>query len=228
MLISGVTSGIGRATLFKLLEEGYNVSGFAPQPAKCRALEKELGRSFEKQRFLIVSGNAADEKSLKNVVAKTIKKFKKIDVLFNNAGLWIEGDLEKNSSERISQVLAVNTLGTILLTRLVLPMMKKRKRGLIVNLISQAGLYAKPQRSVYNASKWAITGFTKSLQQELETAGVRVTGVYPGKVETNLFKNAGLNKNMKNALPVDTVARLVTMVVNFSEVATLPEVGVKF
>jgi short-subunit dehydrogenase len=162
------------------------------------------------------------------VVAKTIKKFKKIDVLFNNAGLWIEGDLEKNSSERISQVLAVNTLGTILLTRLVLPMMKKRKRGLIVNLISQAGLYAKPQRSVYNASKWAITGFTKSLQQELETAGVRVTGVYPGKVETNLFKNAGLNKNMKNALPVDTVARLVTMVVNFSEVATLPEVGVKF
>src|SRR3989344_8987736 len=174
VLISGATSGIGRATVFELLENGFFVSGFAPDSKKCKALAKELARSFKPGQFLITAGDVTKEPSLKKVIRSTINKFKNIDIVVNNAGVWIEGKLEKNNLEQIEKVLSINTFGVVRLTKLVLPYIKKSKTGTIVNISSQAGIYAKKERSPYNASKWAITGFTKALQEELEAEGIKV------------------------------------------------------
>lgn len=227
VLISGVTSGIGRAVMLKLLEQDFNVVGFAPKAVDCKNFSNELGRTFPTENFMVLQGDVTKVKSLKNVVSKTLKKFKKIDILINNAGLWVQGALEKNSPERIEEVLKVNTLGTILLTREVLPFMKKHKSGLILNIISQAGLYAKTERSVYNASKWAITGFTKCLQEELKETKIRVTGIYPGMIKTALFGKAGNAKDMSYALLDTQVAGLIAFVVNADPEVEIPEIGLK-
>ena len=141
-----------------------------------------------------------------------INRLDRIDLLINCAGIWIEGLLENNAPEEIKRVLEINTLGTIFLTRAVLPIMKKRNSGKIVNIISQAGLHAKPERSVYNSSKWAITGFTKCLQ--MENSEVLITAVYPGLMRTGLFLNAGVQRDLSGALDPTFVAQKIKDLIN--------------
>lgn len=108
-------------------------------------------------------------------------------MLVNNAGLWIQGPLEENDPAHIADVIKVNTLGVIYGTKAVIPFMKKKGRGDIIQINSQGGFYAKAERAVYEPSKWAITGFTKGIQKELAPFGIRVTGIYPGKFDSQLF-----------------------------------------
>jgi NADP-dependent 3-hydroxy acid dehydrogenase YdfG len=151
----------------------------------------------------------------------------RIDVLVNNAGIWIEGELDRNSVEDIRKVIEVNTLGQIYMTRAVVPLMKKRKSGLVVNIISQAGLNAKAERSVYNAAKFGMTGFTKSMQEELHKYGIRVSGVYPSKVRTELFSKVGVNKSMSGAMAPEDVAQVVDFLVSRPDNVEIPEIGIK-
>ncbi len=228
VLISGITSGLGKAVAMALLEKGFAVSGFAPDAKKCKSLTKEFSTLYNSAAFLITPGNITREKDLAAVIAKTQKKFGHIDILLNNAGVWTEGKLESLTPATIKAVVEVNTYGTMLLTRMVLPLMKRMRRGRIINIISQAGLHAKAERSVYNASKWALTGFTRSLQLELKGSGVAVTGVYPGKINTNLFKAAGVKKDMGNALTVREVAELIVFSASAPGHVVYPELGIKF
>lgn len=151
-----------------------------------------------------------------------------VDCVINNAGLWIEGPLDELDPARIHEVLEVNTLGTINLTKAVLPGMKQQKAGRIININSQAGLYTKAERGVYNASKWAITGFTKSLQEELAPFGIGVTGMYPGKLNTDLFKKAGNEKNMADALDPTEVAKTIEFILGLDDTTLFPEVGIQY
>ncbi len=188
-LISGGTEGLG-AELAKILAADYEV-------------------------WTLARGEKADLKADVSNYARVeavVSKLERIDLLINNAGIWIEGLLENNEPEEIKRVLEVNTLGTIYLTRAVLPIMKKQKSGKIVNIVSQAGLHAKPERSVYYASKWAITGFTKCLQ--MENSEVLITGVYPEKMRTNLFSNAGVQKDLSDALEPKLVAKKIRDLIN--------------
>ena len=105
--------------------------------------------------------------------------------------------------------------------------MKTRKSGLIVNIISQAGLYGKAERSVYTASKWAVTGFTKSLALELATFNIAVTGFYPGMMKTGIFAKVGSQKEFTKALEPEAVARAVAFVVETDAPMMFPEVGIK-
>ena len=100
-------------------------------------------------------------------VLECIKEIGKIDVLINNAGLWIQEELDYNDSDRIESVVDVNLLGVINCSKAVIPVMKENKDGLIININSQAGINHKAERVVYNATKWGVTGFTKSLQDEV-------------------------------------------------------------
>jgi short-subunit dehydrogenase len=150
-----------------------------------------------------------------------------VDCVINNAGLWIEGPLDELDPARIHEVLEVNTLGTINLTKAVIPGMKRQKAGRIININSQAGLYAKAGRGVYNASKWAVTGFTKSLQEELAPFGIGVTGMYPGKLDTGLFEKAGTPKNMADALDPQEVAKTIEFMLSMDNTILFTEIGVK-
>ncbi len=219
VLITGATSGLGKETAKLLSLHGHQVVILAPDAKKVAAVAKSIG-------CVGLVGDIADVVSVHNAVAEVVKKFKRIDVLVNNAGIWLEGELTTNDPAEIKRVIDVNTTGTILMTHAVVPMMKKAKQGLIINVISQAGLSAKPKRAPYYASKWALTGFTKCLQTELPAYGIRVTGVYPGFMATPLFETSGFKRKLDAALDPKEAAKAIAFVVEASPETHIPELGI--
>lgn len=219
ILISGGSEGFGRALAEKFSKK-YNVVILARNPEKTEQAAKKIGCEF-------IVADVRDHEQLEKAAAHVIEKFGTIDILINNAGLWIEGPLEVNDPKRIQEVIDVNTTGAILLARAVLPHMKKADKGRIINVISQAGLHGKAERSVYNASKWALTGFTRCLQMELTGTGVTVTGFYPGSMKTGLFAHAGVQKDESRFMELLGVVRAVEFIIETPGDLSIPELGIK-
>lgn len=213
ILISGGSDGLGKE-IARLLIKANTVVLLAPTAEKTAAVAKELGCDFE-----VCDITKWDQ--IEKAVSSIIKKYDHIDILINNAGIWIEGPLEQNDPARIHQVLEINTLGTIWLTRASLPHMES---GIIINIVSVAGLETKPNRSVYYASKWAITGFTKCLREELAEKGIKVIGIYPPKMQTGIFKKAGNNKDLSDGLDPKVVAKTITDYINSNFENTSPDI----
>ena len=160
-------------------------------------------------------------------INEIIEKYEKIDVLINNAGLWIQEELDTNDSKRINSVVDVNLLGVINCSKAVIPIMKKNKAGLIININSQAGINHKAERVVYNATKWGVTGFCKSLADEVAKYGIRVTNVMPGMMKTDMFNKINIQKNMSNGIDTKEVARLIKFIIDTPSDVMIPEVGIK-
>ncbi len=219
MLISGGSDGLGKA-LAAASTATAQVVIMAANASTTSAAAKELGCDF-------VVADVADYDAVSKAVGTVFAKYGAIDVLVNNAGIWIQGPLGSNEPARMEAVMAVNALGTVNLTRAVLPLMMSAKRGRIININSQAGLEGKAERSVYTASKWAITGFTRSLHQELDGSGVTITGFYPGKMKTQLFAKAGNEKDLSDAIDVADAVRALTFVIETPDHISIPELGIE-
>lgn len=215
ILISGGSDGLGK-TIAKRLAKTHKVIILSPTEDKLRAVAQEIGCEYK-----------VCDVSNYTQVEKAVNEIGTVDCVINNAGLWIQGALDENDPARVQEVISVNTLGTINLTKAVIPGMKQRKSGLIINIISQAGLYAKAERSVYNASKWAITGFTKALQPELAPFGIGVTGLYPGMLKTEMFAKMGIEKDMAKGLDTEDVAKTIEFMLSFNSTTLFPEIGIK-
>lgn len=184
VLITGGTDGIGKHTAQLLQEAGFKVTILGRNAEKTQACAAELSCMF-------VVADVTNHEEAEAVVARAEEANGPIDVLINNAGIWMSAPLERVNLEEAKRLIEVNTLGTIYYSHAVLPRMKRRGQGRIINVNSQAGLHARPERSIYAASKWAITGFTRALQQEVRRDGIAVTGLYPSTVETDFFAKAG-------------------------------------
>ncbi len=164
-------------------------------------------------------------------ITATIQKIQEahgpIDVLINSAGIWIDGPLEDNDLSTIQQAVEINILGTLYATRAVIPQMKERQSGFIINIGSQAGLRAKAERSTYTATKWAITGFTRSVSEELGPYNIRVTALYPGTTDTSFFSRAGSDKDLSKALKVEQIADTVEWLISLPPHVTISDLGIK-
>lgn len=220
ILISGGSEGLGYE-MAKLLAPKYTVVITAANGTKLAKVAKSLKCSYE-------IFDVSDHLGVKKAVSNIIKKYKRIDCLVNNAGIWIEGKLEDNDPHLVKRALEINALGPILLSQAIIPHMKKQKQGMIINVISQAGLYGKAERSVYTASKFAIAGLTKCLEMELKEKGIRVVGLYPGFMKTRLFEKAGAKKDIAKALHPKETAKFVKFIIESDPKTSFPEVGIKY
>lgn len=220
VLITGGSDGLGKA-IAKRLSPKYQVVILSPSAEKLKITAEEIGCDY-------MVADVSHYMGMVKSVAKLISKYRRLDCLINNAGLWIEGELENNDFERIEKVIKVNNLGVIFTSKAVIPHMKKQKSGLIININSQGGFYAKSERAVYSATKWGITGFTKSLQPELARYGIGVTGIYPGGMKTKMFEKAGAKKDSKDLLEPDEVAKVIEFLLSLDPTTVLPEIGIKF
>ncbi len=221
ILVTGAGDGIGRAIALELAKNGNILILLSKNEERLR----EVSSKIKDSRYFIC--DISNDARVNDIVTKLKTVYGRIDVLVNNAGVWMEGELEKNNADDIRKVLEVNTLGQIYVTKAVVPLMKKQKNGLIINIISQAGIQAKAERSVYNATKFGMTGFTRALQEELHKYGIRVSGVYPSKVRTELFSKVGVKKDMKGAMLPEDVAQLVGFLVSRPDNVEIPEIGIK-
>lgn len=219
ILITGGISGLGKAMAQRMIGK-HDVVILARDEDGLQKVSGELGCTG-------VMCDVTRPESVAKAIAEVVTRFGRIDVLVNNAGVWIQGMLEDNDPDRIREVIEVNTLGPIFCSREVIPHMKRQESGLIINVISQAGLYGKAERSVYNASKWAMTGFTKSLLEDLLPHNIRVSGLYPGVLKTKLFESAGVDRDLSDALDPQEVAKAIEMMIETDASVCIPELGIR-
>jgi NAD(P)-dependent dehydrogenase (short-subunit alcohol dehydrogenase family) len=176
VLVTGASSGIGRACAELLAARGYRVYGASRHPAVGRLVEP-------------ISMDVRDDASVRDAVAGVIAREGRIDIVVNNAGIAIAGAVEDTSIEEARQQFDVNFFGVLRVCRAVLPVMREHRAGYIVNIGSIGGLIAIPYQGLYSAAKFALEGFSESLRLEVRRLGVRVVLVEPGDHRTGLTGN---------------------------------------
>jgi NAD(P)-dependent dehydrogenase (short-subunit alcohol dehydrogenase family) len=179
VLITGCSSGFGKETAVHFLARGWNVVATMRSP--------KPGLFAESERLLVVALDVTDPLSVADAIAKGIAHFGKIDVVVNNAGIGMFGAHEAVSDEVIRQVFATNTFGVMAVNRAIMPHMRERGSGVIINVTSSVGIAPMPLVAVYTASKQAIEGFSESLAYEAGLFGVKVKIVQPGLAPTTSF-----------------------------------------
>lgn len=209
VLITGASSGLGFSLAKLLIKKGCRVYGIGKTKASIEAAKKKI----KSDNFSCEAADVTDYKKIEKIV----KKIGKIDILINNAGVWLEGSIENNLIEKISETIDVNLKGVIYLTKAVLPVMIRRNKGIILNVSSTSGIMGKNKQSVYAASKWGVTGFTKSLQMDLKDKDIKVIGFYPGGMNTELFEKAGVEKEIQDWMDTDRVAEIVVSILEQDE-----------
>ncbi len=180
VFITGASSGIGKATAEFFADRGWNVVATMRSPEKA-------GDIAERENVLALACDVVDEVSVQHAVTVAQEHFGKIDVLVNNAGYGLTGPFESTDEEHVRRQFEVNVFGVQRMIRAVLPEMRKRRDGCIVNIASVGGRMAFPLYSNYHATKWAVDGFSESVQYELAVIGVRVKVVEPGPVATDFY-----------------------------------------
>jgi short-subunit dehydrogenase len=182
-LITGASSGIGAATAVLFGGRGYRVVLAARRTERLLS-QAETVRQAGGQP-LVITTDITQLDQVENLVHKTIEKFGRIDILVNNAGLGRMNWLDRmDPLSDIQYQMQVNLISVIQTCRVVLPHMYSQQSGHIINMASMASLIAIPTYSIYAASKFGIRGFTQALTREVEGTGVRVSGIYPGAVDT--------------------------------------------
>ncbi|MGN6492902.1 MAG: SDR family oxidoreductase [Agriterribacter sp.] len=186
-LVTGASKGLGLSLVKRLLNEGYKV---AATSRTVDSLEKEVGTSAN---FLPLGVNVTDEKSVSNAIAKTLEIFGTIDVVVNNAGYGQLGTLEELSDKEARQNFDTNVFGLLNVMRNVMPHLRNKKSGHIINISSIAGfLGAFPGWGIYNATKFAVAGLTEAFSAETASLGIKATIVYPGYFKTNFLLQGSL------------------------------------
>ena len=180
IVITGASKGLGKALALAFKREGATL-------ILASHLGKELDTLAEKLSAYAFAAEVTDEKQVMQLAKFTVKKFGRIDVWINNAGIRIpHGPIEKLDSKRVHEMMEVNLFGVIYGSKAALTQMRRQHSGTIINILSTSALIGRAFSSVYCASKYAVAGFTKSLRQE-SGPDISVIEIYPGGMKTNLF-----------------------------------------
>ncbi|MFZ8847426.1 MAG: SDR family NAD(P)-dependent oxidoreductase [Candidatus Hydrothermia bacterium] len=190
-IITGASSGIGKAIAYELAKEKYNLLLIARRENLLSEICNELSKNYNiKAHYIVMDLSKNNDFSfIKNYF---LENFDSIDVLVNNVGVGYYGEIEKISVEDIERIFWTNLFSHILITKEIVPLMKEQGYGIIVNIISLIAFYPLKKWSLYAATKTAQMGFFKSLRKELFRSNIKVINVYPGATETEFFKNLEL------------------------------------
>ncbi|MGH3065359.1 MAG: SDR family oxidoreductase [Gaiellaceae bacterium] len=216
-LVTGGSSGIGLALARMLREEGYDLTLVARRPEPLEEAARELGA-------LAVSANLGDGDECVRVVAAHAERFGGLNVLVNSAGLGIGGNIATLETKKIDLQLDVNLLGTLVVTREALPLLRA-SRGHVITLASIAGTIPTPGLAVYGATKAALIAFTNSLNREEAEHGVRATAISPGFVATRMTEWTGIP--VEEQIQPEDIVELVRTVLHLSPNARVPNIVVE-
>jgi NADP-dependent 3-hydroxy acid dehydrogenase YdfG len=194
-VVTGSSSGIGQATVTALLSKGVSVAGWSRNP-----------NTIENSNYLFCKTDISNTESVAESFAKTRKLLGDIDILINNAGLGFVSEFEKLPDDQWHQMFDVNVHGLYYCTKIVIPDMKKKGSGYIVNVGSIAGTTAVKNMVGYAATKHAVTGISHSLFMELREYGIKVSCIYPGSVKTSFFDKIGSIEAHDNMMMPEDIA----------------------
>jgi NADP-dependent 3-hydroxy acid dehydrogenase YdfG len=189
-VVTGASSGIGEATALALAREGAAVALGARRVDRLESLRERI--EGDGGRAVAIEADIADEAQARKLVEGAREQLGGLDILVNNAGVMLLGPVTGADTEEWRRMVDVNVLGLLYCTHAAMPVMAEQGSGHIVNLSSVAGRIAALGSAVYNFTKWGVGGFSEGLRQEALHAGIRVTIIEPGFVETEL---QGHNEN---------------------------------
>ena len=204
VLITGASTGIGRATAQLFQQQGWNVVATMRSPEKSTELS-------DLPNVLCLPLDVTKTDTIQAAIDRAIAEFGTIDVLINNAGYALIGAFEACDMADIRGQFETNVFGLMEVTRAILPHFRLRQQGILINVASIGGRVAFPIYSPYHATKWAVDGFSESLQYELRQFNIKVKIIEPGAIKTDFYsrsisvaKKAGLtvyDNYIQNTLP---------------------------
>lgn len=183
--VTGATRGIGKEIAIELAKNNFDVAlNYRKETEDMKDLKSQIENNGVKCFF--TQGDVSNFDDCKRMVDEIVEKFKKIDVLVNNAGITKDGLIMRMKKEDFDSVIDVNLTGTFNITRNVIPYMIKQKSGRIINVSSVVGVAGNAGQTNYSASKAGIIGFTKSLAKEVASRNILVNAVAPGFINTDM------------------------------------------
>ena len=225
-LITGATQGIGRATALALGRIGYRVGLCARTESTIEDLVNELAR--EGIEAAGAAADVGDQDQVFRAVDNLVRDLGDIDVLVNNAGVLIAKPFEELTLDDWDTTMATNVRSLYLMSRAVLPAMRRRKRGTIVNVSSLAGRNGFVGGTAYTASKHAVLGFSRSLMLETRKDNIRVIAICPGSVDTGMLHDQSMLKSdPKKILKPADVAETIVHAINLPERAMVSELDIR-
>lgn len=183
VLITGASSGIGMAAALKFQAAGWNVAATMRSPEKSTWVKTG-------PRFIAPVLDVTRPESIRSAIAEVRAAFGDIDVVVNNAGYGLVGPFEASSAEQVERQFATNVFGLMNVCREIIPHFRERRQGTIINVASVGGRITFPLYSLYHATKWAVEGFSESLQYELEPFGIRIKIIEPGPIKTDFYERS--------------------------------------
>jgi NAD(P)-dependent dehydrogenase (short-subunit alcohol dehydrogenase family) len=194
VLITGTSSGFGKAAARHFAREGWNVIATMRRPEEEQDFSQLDG-------VLVTRLDVQDRATIAAAIEAGIARFGRIDALVNNAGFGLFGLFETTTPEKIAEQFDVNVFGVMDVTRAILPHFRQNKGGVILNISSGAGIFTLPMLSLYCASKFALEGFSEALSYELASQGIVVKIIEPGGVlSTNFGQRSGAESAQNGAL----------------------------
>jgi NADP-dependent 3-hydroxy acid dehydrogenase YdfG len=183
-LVTGASSGIGEATAIALARAGARVAIAARRHDRLDGVARRIADL--RSESLVLKADVAHPEQAETIVARTVDRWGRLDVLVNNAGLMALSPIDRARVEDWKRMLDLNLLGLMVATRAALPHMRRQKDGHVVNISSTAGRVANPDASVYAATKFGVGAFSEALRREVYRDNIRVTVIEPGAVATEL------------------------------------------
>lgn len=209
VIITGSTRGIGLSTSGEFVKHGDRVVFFCRHEKHVSEAKQILSRLTDTENLLGLTGDVRDEESVKKIIENCLKHFGRIDILINNAGVAVYKPIEKTSEDHWDRIIDTNLKGTFLFLRNVIPVMKRQKAGVIINISSGLGVEGMGGFSAYCASKFGVVGLTKALADEISMSGIRIYAVLPGAVNTTLLADSELDIDPATAMQPEYVAQKI-------------------
>ncbi len=209
VVVTGSTRGIGYAAAAEFLKHGDRVVVLCRHRSHVDKAVKDLTAAGKGEDILGIAADIRKPKNVERIVDRVLKHFGRIDVLVNNAGVAVYRPIGETTDDDWDRIVDTNLKGTFLFLRQVLPVMRKQRKGVIVNISSGLGVEGMAGFSAYCASKFGVVGLTKAIADEVDVPGIKVYAVLPGAVDTTLVAGSGLEIDPSDLLKPEYLARRI-------------------
>ncbi len=191
-IITGATQGMGKVIAEKLLAEGFSIAVCARNKKKLAAVVSEWNEKYPTASIIAYNADLSIKEEVSAFADFVLSEFNEIDLLVNNAGMYLPGELADEPEGLLETMIGINLYSAYRLTRKILPVMKRKNGGHIFNMCSVASLKAYPHGGAYSISKYALLGFSENLREELKPNNIKVTAICPGATYTPSWYSSGV------------------------------------
>ncbi|MFN2458582.1 MAG: SDR family oxidoreductase [Chitinophagaceae bacterium] len=225
VVITGASRGIGKAISEVFASHGYNLFLCSRNEQTLQDTVQELKAKFSKVSVHARAFNLGDKQQAGMFGNWVLQTAESIDVLINNVGSFVPGNISNEPDGALEEMLAVNLYSAYYVTRALLPKMMEAKTGHIFNISSIAALKAYPNGGAYSISKYAVAGFSKNLREELKPHSIKVTTVFPGAVYTDSWKGSGVAE--ERIMEAEDIAKTIFAASQLSPQAVVEEIVIR-